>query len=144
MPRSPVLPSLFRQIINTICCLVAFTTIFLYFRRYVSSFPITLESVWQISLAEVNRRKNIRRIEVLEGKAKGDEEKGLLLKQTAVRHIASVVGYREEPGLFKKCLESYKGSPGLELMLVGVDGDGEEDMEMVRIAEEVSNTDLKM
>jgi hyaluronan synthase len=54
-----------------------------------------------------------------------------------VRHIASVVGYREEPNLYRKCLQSYHGSPGLELVLVGIDGDGEGDMEMVRIAEEV-------
>jgi hypothetical protein len=143
MSRLPVLPSFSRQLINTICCLVAFTTIFVYFRRYVSSYPITLESIWQISLAEVNRRKNIRRIEALERKHAVDEEKGVDLKQSAVRQIASVVGYREEPGLFKKCLSSYRGSPGLEIMLVGVDGDGEDDMEMVRIAEEVDDLHLQ-
>jgi hypothetical protein len=34
-------------------------------------------------------------------------------------------------------LQSYRNSPGLEVMLVGIDGDQAEDMEMVRIAGEV-------
>lgn len=141
-PRLPIVPSWRKQLLNTICCIVAFTTIFFYFRRYVSSFPITLESVWQIGLAEVNRRKNVERIRRLEQKHAADEEKGGSLKASAVRHIASVVGYREEPVLFKKCLESYLGSPGLEIMLVGVDGDSGEDMEMVRVAESVSYSNI--
>jgi hyaluronan synthase len=133
----PIVPSWWRQFINTVLCLLTFTTIFLYFRRYVSSFPITLESVWQISLAEVNRRKNVQRIKNIKRGA-ADEELGFGEKQPVVRHMSSVVGYREEPVLFKKCLQSYRGTPGLEVMLVGIDGDSSEDMEMVRIAQEVS------
>jgi hyaluronan synthase len=116
---------------------VIFTIIFLYFHRYVAAFPIMIESIWQMSLAEVNRRKNIRRIQRIELLA--DEELGLKEgeKMSVVRHMASVVGYREEPGLFKKCLQSYRNSPGLEIMLVGIDGDQADDMEMVCIAGEV-------
>lgn len=137
MPRLPTVPSWGRQAFNAFLCLSCFTFIFLYFRRYVYLFPITFESIWQISLAEINRRKNIRRIRALEQPL--DEETGIKDKsQTAVRLMASVVGYREEPNLFRKCLQSYRGSPGLELMLVGIDGDGEGDMEMVHIAGEVS------
>jgi hyaluronan synthase len=96
------------------------------------------ESIWQISLAEVNRRKNVRRIQQLERRITStDEEDGIPGKELAVRHMASVVGYREEPNLFRKCLQSYRGSPGLELMIVGIDGDHDGDMEMVRIVEEV-------
>jgi hyaluronan synthase len=140
MARLPVCPSWNRQVFNAVLCIACFTAIFLYFRRYVYLFPITCESIWQISLAEVNRRKNIRRIRLLEQKFDSiDEENGIKDKaQTAVRQIASVVGYREEPNLFRKCLQSYPGSPGLEIMLVGIDGDGDGDMEMVRIAEEVA------
>lgn len=58
-------------------------------------------------------------------------------KNAPVRHLASVVGYREEPNLFRKCLQSYRGSPGLEIMVVGIDGDHDGDMEMVAIAEQV-------
>lgn len=120
---------------NVLGCIAIFVFIWMYFRRYVAAFPITIESIWQISLAEVNRRKNIRRIQRIEPVC--DEETGPSEKKSVVRHMASVVGYREEPTLFKKCLESYRNSPGLEIMLVGIDGDHEGDMEMVRIAGEV-------
>jgi hyaluronan synthase len=138
MPPLPVCPSWTRQLLNTVLCLATFTAIFLYFRRCVYLFPITFESVWQISLAEVNRRKNVRRVRLLEQThAAADEEKGTRGRLPAVRHLASVVGYREEPNLYRKCLQSYRGSPGLEIMVVGIDGDHDGDMEMVRIAEEV-------
>jgi hyaluronan synthase len=138
MARLPVVPSFTRQALNAFFCILTFIIIFLYFRRWVYLFPITFESVWQISLAEVNRRKNIKRIQQLEHKfSKADEETGIREKEAAVRHLASVVGYREEPNLFRKCLQSYRGSPGLELMLVGIDGDHDGDMEMVRVVEEV-------
>ena len=52
--------------------------------------------------------------------------------------MASVVGYREEPNFFRKCLQSYLGSPGSELILVGIDGDHDGDFELVRIAEKVA------
>jgi hyaluronan synthase len=139
MAHLPVVPSPTRQALNAICCILSFTMIFLYFRRFVCLFPITFESIWQISLAEVNRQKNIRRIRQLEHRLeKIDEEDGIRENEMAVRHLASVVGYREEPNLFRKCLQSYHGSPGLELMLVGIDGDHSDDMEMVRIVEEVN------
>lgn len=48
------------------------------------------------------------------------------------------MGYRAEPNLYRKCLESYGGSPGLEIMLVGIDGNHDGDMEMIRIAQGVS------
>lgn len=135
----PSRPSWTYQFLNAVSCIVTFTIIFLYFRRYVAAFPITIESLWQISLAEVNRRKNIKRIQRITPSL--DEESGMGEKsgKSIVRHMASVVGYREEPSLFKRCLESYRGSPGLEIMLVGIDGDQVEDMEMVRIAGEVSS-----
>lgn len=139
MARMPTCPSLNRQVFNSFLCIASFAAIFTYFRRYVGLFPVTLETIVVISLAEVNRRKNIGRIRKLEQTlSPSDQETGIKDKaQVAVRHIASVVGYREEPNLFRKCLQSYRGSPGLELMLVGIDGDGEGDMEMVHITEEV-------
>ena len=151
MAHLPVVPSFTRQAFNAVLCVLTFTIIFLYFRRYVYLFPITFESIWQISLAEVNRRKNVRRIRQLEHRlSKNDVEAGICEKELAVRHLASVVGYREEPNLFHKCLQSYCRSPGLGLMLVGIDGDHDGDMEMVRIVEEVNpmfsftNTRMKL
>jgi hyaluronan synthase len=54
---------------------VTVTIIFVYLRRYDAAFPITIESIWQILLAEVNRRKNISRIQRIT--PVGDEELGL-------------------------------------------------------------------
>lgn len=140
MARLPVCPSRGRQVLNAVLCLAIFAVVFLCFRQSIFIFPITCESILQISLAEINRRKNIRRIRLLEGKLSlTDEENGIKEKsESAVRYIASMVGYREEPNLFRKCLQSYRGSPGLEIMMVGIDGDHDGDMEMVRITEEVT------
>ncbi|THV51028.1 hypothetical protein BGAL_0126g00180 [Botrytis galanthina] len=139
MPVVPVIPSLHRQIFNGILCVVTFFLIFRYFRRYVTFAPITFESIWQISLAEINRSKNVERVKQLEQKLSlQDAEKGVQTKDdVAAKCIASVVGYREEANLWRRCLQSYHNSPGLEIMLIGIDGDHDGDMEMVSVAQEV-------
>jgi hyaluronan synthase len=136
----PVVPSVVRQIYNTILCVTVFFIIFRYLRRYVSFFPITIESIWQIGLAEVNRRKNVERVKKLEQTlSQADVEKGVQEKgDVAVRCMASVVGYREEANLWRRALQSYLDSPGLEIMLIGIDGDHDGDMEMVSVAQQVS------
>ena len=116
---------------------------FVYFRKYVYFFPITLESIWQIFLAEINRVRNKRRVDKLredteDSRFAEDEEKGLSRKQSTVKCLASVVGYREEAGLFRRCLESYKDAAGLGVMLVGIDGNEPTDMEMVQIVKNAS------
>lgn len=135
----PVLPSLHRQIFNSILCVVTFFFIFRYFRKYVTFAPITFESIWQISLAEINRSKNVERVKQLEQKLSlQDAEKGVQTKDdVAARCIASVVGYREEASLWMRCLQSYHNTPGLEIMLIGIDGDHDGDMEMVSVAQQV-------
>ena len=62
-------------------------------------------------------------------------EHTLPLESTAA--LAAVVGYREEPGLFARALNSYKTCPSLRFLVVGVDGDDAEDMEMVEVFREV-------
>jgi hyaluronan synthase len=47
--------------------------------------------------------------------------------------MAAIVGYREDPDLFYRALESYKATEGLDFTLVGVDGDQAADMDMVRV-----------
>jgi hyaluronan synthase len=49
------------------------------------------------------------------------------------RCMAAIVGYREDPDLFYRALESYKATDGLDFTLVGVDGDQAADMDMVRV-----------
>ena len=129
--------------INVVLCFLSATFVFVYFRRYVYFFPITVESIWQIFLAEINRIRNKRRVDKLredaeDSRSAEDEEKGALRQQSAIRCLASVVGYREEAGLFRRCLESYKDAPGLEILLVGIDGNEPTDMEMVQIVKNVS------
>ncbi|QSZ29540.1 hypothetical protein DSL72_004055 [Monilinia vaccinii-corymbosi] len=139
MPVVPVLPSFRRQIFNSILCVVVFFSFFLYFKKFVTVAPITVESIWQISLAEINRRKNVERVKKLEQKLSlEDVEKGARRKEdVAARCIASVVGYREEANLWRRCLQSYHNSPGLEIMLIGIDGDHQGDMEMISVAQQV-------
>ena len=131
------------RIINVVLCFLSAAFVFVYFRRYVYFFPITVESIWQIFLAEINRIRNRRRVDKLREETEdsgftGDEEKGPSGKRSSVKCLASVVGYREEAGLFRRCLESYQNAPGLEIMLVGIDGNEPTDMEMVQIVKNVS------
>ncbi|MCJ1307176.1 hypothetical protein MMC25_000822 [Agyrium rufum] len=130
--------SFLHKVTNSLLCLITGAFVFLYFRKYVYYFPITVESMWQIFLADINRRKNKRRVQQLY-EADADTEKGSGGGKAAVRCLASVVGYREEANLFKRCMESYQGSAGLEIMLVGIDGNEAMDMEMVQIVKNVRN-----
>ncbi|KAG4034925.1 hypothetical protein MFRU_002g02740 [Monilinia fructicola] len=135
----PVVPSFRRQIFNSILCVVTFFYFWTYFRKFITVAPITVESLWQISLAEINRKKNVERVKKLEQKLSfQDAEKGRQTKEdVAARCISSVVGYREEANLWRKCLQSYYNSPGLEIMLIGIDGDHDGDMEMISVAQQV-------
>ncbi|GLI73655.1 hypothetical protein PoHVEF18_001875 [Penicillium ochrochloron] len=51
--------------------------------------------------------------------------------------MAAIVGYREDPELFARALDSYKTAAECRFVLVGVDGDETPDMEMVRVFQEV-------
>jgi hyaluronan synthase len=53
--------------------------------------------------------------------------------------MAQVVGWKEEPELFSRALESYREAEGLRFLLVGVDGDSAEDMEMLDVFHKVSH-----
>ena len=53
--------------------------------------------------------------------------------------MAAIVGYREDPELFARALDSYKTAAECRFVLVGVDGDDTPDMEMVRVFQEVGS-----
>ena len=133
----PPQPVRWKQILNAATGLLLLWWLYRYFRRYVEWFPITIESLLQIVLSEFNRQKNLRRVASLDHDSASDEEKGFGARKRATRCLASVVGYREEPTVFRKCLQSYYRSPGLEVIVIGIDGDQSEDLLMVEIAEEV-------
>lgn len=95
-----------------------------------------------IFVAEYNRWANEkRRLKLHEtppSTPTGDVEKALLTVENGppgevARCMAAIVGYREDPDLFYRALESYKATEGLDFTMVGVDGDQAADMDMVRI-----------
>ncbi|CAM1504642.1 Fc.00g022330.m01.CDS01 [Cosmosporella sp. VM-42] len=51
--------------------------------------------------------------------------------------MAAVVGWREDPALFTRALQSYKTARSCVFLLVGVDGDQEPDQDMVNVFNEV-------
>lgn len=51
--------------------------------------------------------------------------------------MASVVGWREDPELWQRCLESYKTARGCKFLLAGIDGHDADDQEMVEIFKKV-------
>lgn len=68
------------------------------------------------------------------------EKASYLLTNTekATECMAAIVGYREDPDLFARALDSYKTAAECRFVLVGVDGDDTPDMEMVRVFQQVS------
>lgn len=53
--------------------------------------------------------------------------------------MATIVGYREDPDLFARALDSYKSAAECRFVLVGVDGDDTPDMEMVHVFKGVNS-----
>lgn len=122
---------------NSLLCFVCAVFVFVYFRKIFYIYPVTVETIFQIALAEVNRQRSKRRVRVLE--TPKDAEWGLKEKQLHIRYMASVVGYREDVTIFKKCMESYRDSPGLKVLLVGIDGNQIPDMDMANVVRNVSS-----
>lgn len=55
----------------------------------------------------------------------------------AAEAMASIVGWREDPALWRRCLESYKHAAGCRFVLVGIDGHNADDKEMVDVFQKV-------
>lgn len=135
-------PPQWQQYLNAALCVVLTLAIFGFLRKNVYFFPITLEAIWQITLAETNRRKSKIRVRNIKRKLDpSDAEKRFLDEKPPVKFLASVVGYREDPAVFVKCLESFKGCAGQELLLVGIDGNEAQDVEMANVVRKVYNKD---
>ncbi|KAK4236549.1 hypothetical protein C8A03DRAFT_35551 [Achaetomium macrosporum] len=135
----------FRQFLNIIGCLLAIPIY--YVTTAHSRYPVTLDIIVTIALTELNRyvvegrrmalpgqrRRHERRSSVQE---KADWEDVHLESQagtTRVDCMAAVVGWREEPSLYLRALESYKSARTCAFVLAGIDGDEAEDQEMVEV-----------
>ncbi|KAJ5103313.1 hypothetical protein N7532_003842 [Penicillium argentinense] len=132
--------SRFRQFLNLLGCLIVlpiYSVITGYTRH-----PLTLDILLTIFSAEYNRFMNENRRRKLHGQPQKiqDLEKASLVSPNANRGpecMAAIVGYREDPELFARALESYKNISECRLVLVGVDGDDVPDMEMIRVFQNV-------
>ncbi|KAL1633939.1 hypothetical protein SLS56_002530 [Neofusicoccum ribis] len=135
MYTPPPLPR-WRLILNSILGL-AFWILAFFLRQKTSSFlPLTLDTLGQIVLTDITRQKSARALAQLQRKtAHADaEHKAAAGRNNAagVPYLVSIVGYREEEALFRRCLQSYRTTcTGATTLLVGIDGDKPEDLEMV-------------
>lgn len=135
-----------RQFINFLGCFLIIPLYYLI--TGCTKFPLTLDLMISIFVAEYNRWANENRRsrlgETPPSNPSQDIEKAFpilpdTINKDITRCMAAIVGYREDPKLFYRALNSYKATEGLEFTLVGVDGDQAADMEMVRVFEMVCN-----
>ncbi|GME59640.1 Glycosyltransferase family 2 [Neofusicoccum parvum] len=135
MYTPPPLPR-WRLILNSILGL-AFWILTFFLRQKTSSFlPLTLDTLGQILLTDITRQKSARALAQLQRKtAHADAEHSAAAGRgnaAGVPYLVSIVGYREEEALFRRCLQSYRTTcTGAATLLVGIDGDEPEDLEMV-------------
>lgn len=143
---SPRQVSTLRKIFNVLGCLISLP---IYWVATIHCrWPVTLDLILTIALAELNRYVNEgRRQEYYDAetqpppyyKEKGDPEKMIYEVESTpkVDCMAAVVGWREDPALFKSALQSYRKAQGCCFLLVGIDGDEEDDQDMVDVFHEV-------
>ncbi|KAJ5740741.1 hyaluronan synthase [Penicillium malachiteum] len=132
------LVSLAEQALNFIDCIVA-AAIYGYGLKYLEQ-PLTFDMIVSILLAEFwrwgNNQRRKRAALQEENSQLGLAEKGKSSEQR-LDCVAAVVGYREEPGLWRTALESYSKAQNCRFLLICVDGDAEEDREMVEVFQDV-------
>lgn len=145
--------SWFRQLLNLLGCFLIFP---LYRAAAVNTlWPATVDLLISICLAELcrftneGRRIAWRALEAQPRREKEDVEKGGFLGglvgegssgdgvPLVAEAMASIVGWREDPDLWERCLESYKEATGCRFVLVGIDGHDADDKEMVDIFKKV-------
>lgn len=143
-----------RQVLNVIGCLCIFP---LYRAAGIyTRYPAVVDLLISILFAEYCRFSNEGRRIALnkrEEKARdsrldeGDNEAQIGLGPVPAARprydaIAMIVGWREDPDLWRRCLESYKAASGWAFMVVGIDGDGTDDEEMIDVFRKVCERQL--
>ncbi|KAL2267971.1 hypothetical protein VTJ83DRAFT_2817 [Remersonia thermophila] len=134
-----------RQFLNFLGCLLALPVWFATTAH--TRFPVTLDFLITIALTELNRF-------VIEGyratfssqspqggwQEELDEKVGLDAgylemhpEPPQVQCMAAIVGWREDPSLYARALESYKSARSCVFVLCGIDGDEQEDQDMVDV-----------
>ncbi|KAL7650266.1 hypothetical protein ACMYSQ_012066 [Aspergillus niger] len=132
------LVTLAEQTFNFLGCIVA-AVVYFYGLMYLKQ-PLTFDMIVSIILAEYCRWRNSQRrryaAQQEENGSLGLAEKGKSSEQR-LDCVAAVVGYREEPTLWKRALESYSQAQNCRFLLICIDGDAEEDREMVEVFQDV-------
>ena len=139
----------FRQFLNIFGCLLAIPCYYL--TTVHSRYPVTLDILITIALTELNRFVvEGRRIEFYDEQRhreysnideKCDWEKIDLEVQPVapkLECLAAVVGWREDPVLYERALESYKSARSCVFLLAGIDGDETEDQDMINVFNKVN------
>ncbi|EKG20638.1 hypothetical protein MPH_02165 [Macrophomina phaseolina MS6] len=139
-----MLSSLFRShaaptlVAKTVSLIISIVLVYKIIVHYTFGFPLLIEGILQIIFSEVNDHKQRRRYQRYEQQMNDVEGLG---EKAASRSecVAAVIGYREDPDLFHKCLASYgeDTSGTVRVLVIGIDGNEEEDMRMAKTAEDV-------
>lgn len=148
--------TLLRQFFNILGCALALPIYYL--QTAHTRYPITLDILVTIALTELNRfvvegrrmtfsaRGREQHCEIQEFREK-DGWDGIHVESQPLAPrlecLAAVVGWREDPALYARALESYKSARTCTFVLAGIDGDEAEDEDMVKIFSKVRNFFLR-
>ncbi|KAF2758837.1 hyaluronan synthase [Pseudovirgaria hyperparasitica] len=139
-----------RKWFNLVGCVLASSLYF--YLLIVSNHLWTIDTGLSIFLAEYcgwsNARKrkrtalrNENNTHVLSAKRSDRQYEKSFAADRNLDCLAAVVGYREDPAIFTKALQSYITADNCRFVLACVDGDGDEDQEMVNVFSKVYKTD---
>ncbi|RYO45511.1 hypothetical protein AA0116_g13176 [Alternaria tenuissima] len=150
-PKIQILVTRSGKIYNFIGCLVA-AALYCYTTLYWSDYLYTFDTIITVYLAEQCGWDNER---VRRSCQKEEGEKGDVYPELSVAEkgeyythserssklelgcIAAIVGYREDPVIFTKALESYMNAEGCQFVLTCIDGNEPEDQVMVDVFRKV-------
>ncbi|CAN9187821.1 unnamed protein product [Alternaria alternata] len=150
-PRTQVRVTRSGKIYNFIGCLVA-AALYCYTTLYWSDYLYTFDTIITVYLAEQCGWDNerVRRSSQKEKGEKGDVYPQLSMAEKGEYYthserssklefgcIAAIVGYREDPVIFTKALESYTDAEGCQFVLTCIDGNEAEDQVMVDVFRKV-------
>lgn len=141
--------SISRKICNFIGCIVV--TFGFFYAFFNIKYVLAIDTGLAILVAEYcdwsNRKVRLKGTKIYQQKTdavklaeEGNLNEKMELPLTKECCIVSVVGYREDPAIFTMALESYSKADGCKFVLACVDGNQQEDREMVQVFQEVYPT----
>ncbi|KAI1343161.1 hyaluronan synthase [Xylariaceae sp. FL0016] len=148
-PKVSVSITFSQKLFNLFGCIAA-CALYFYLLLY-SNHLWTIDTSLSIFLAEYcgwsnerNRKRTALRNEndalALSEKASYDDAEGHAADRS-LDCLAAVVGYREDPAIFTRALESYLRADNCRFVLASVDGDDVEDQDMINVFSKVYSTE---